>query len=244
MTRAGAARRRSTLADVPAPIIRAQDLLVGYGGAPVCAPVTFSVHPGRAIALVGANGSGKSTVLRAVIGLLEPAGGKLTVLGKPVDERTVEFRTGVSSVLDDDAYFPSLSVAEHLYLVARGHGVLDAWDRVDELLDEFGLTDHAKALPVSLSSGQRRRLLLAAGFARPRSLLVLDEPEQRLDRRMLSALTDRLLEEKAAGGAVLMATHDPELVRAVADRALHLDDTRNELLSAADAAERIARIPT
>ena len=233
---------RSTLTVVPQPVARAQDLLVGYGGAPVCAPVTFTLHPGRALALVGANGSGKSTVLRAVIGLLEPAGGTLTVLGRPVDERTVEFRSGVSSVLDDDAYFPSLSVAEHLYLVARGHGVLDAWDRVDELLDEFGLADHARSLPVSLSSGQRRRLLLAAGFARPRSLLVLDEPEQRLDRRMLAALATRLLAEKAAGGAVLMASHDPELVRAVADRALHLDDDANELLSAADAAERIARI--
>lgn len=228
---------------MPQPVVRAQDLLVGYGGAPVCAPVTFTLQPGRALALVGSNGSGKSTVLRAIIGLLEPAGGKLTVLGAAVDERTVEFRSAVSSVLDDDAYFPSLSVAEHLYLVARGHGVLDAWDRVDELLEEFGLVDHATALPVSLSSGQRRRLLLAAGFARPRSLLVLDEPEQRLDRRMLSALTDRLVAEKAAGGSVLMASHDPELVRAVADRALHLDDQRNEMLSAADAATRIARIP-
>ena len=224
--------------------MRAQDLLVGYGGVPVCAPVTFTLQPGRALALVGANGSGKSTVLRAVIGLIEPVGGKLTILGKPVDERDVEFRAGVSSVLDDDAYFPSLSVAEHLYLVARGHGVLDAWDRVDELLDEFGLADHAKVLPVSLSSGQRRRLLLAAGFARPRSVLVLDEPEQRLDRRMLAALSDRLLAEKAAGGAVLLASHDPDLVRAVADRALHLDDDANEMLSPAAAAERISRIPT
>ena len=228
---------------MPQPVVRAQDLLVGYGGAPVCAPVTFTVPPGRAVALVGANGSGKSTVLRAVIGLLEPAGGKLTVLGQPVDERSVAFRAAVSSVLDDDAYFPSLSVSEHLYLVARGHGVLDAWDRVGELLDEFGLADHAKSLPVSLSSGQRRRLLLAAGFARPRSLLVLDEPEQRLDQHMLSALADRLIAEKRAGGAVLMASHDPELVRAVADRGLLLADDRNELLSAADAAERISRMP-
>lgn len=229
---------------MPQPVVRAQDLLVGYGGAPVCAPATFTLQPGKALALVGANGSGKSTVLRAVIGLLEPGGGTLTVLGQPVDERSAEFRAAVSSVLDDDAYFPSLSVAEHLYLVARGHGVTDAWDRVDELLDEFGLTAHARALPVSLSSGQRRRLLLAAGFARPRSLLVLDEPEQRLDRRMLAALTQRLLDEKAAGGAVLMASHDPELVRAVADRALHLDDETNELLSPAAAADRISRIPT
>ncbi len=224
--------------------MRAQDLLVGYGGVPVCAPVTFTLQPGRALALVGANGSGKSTVLRAAIGLLEPSGGKLTILGQQVDERDAAFRAAVSSVLDDDAYFPSLSVAEHLYLVARGHGVLDAWDRVGELLEEFGLADHARSLPVSLSSGQRRRLLLAAGFARPRSLLVLDEPEQRLDRRMLATLTDRLLAEKAAGGAVLMASHDPDLVRAVADKALHLDDKTNELLAPAAAADRIARIPT
>ncbi len=209
----------------------------------MCAPVTFTLAAGKALALVGPNGSGKSTVLRAVIGLLEPAGGTVNVLGAAVDERSPEFRAAVSSVLDDDAYFPSLSVAEHLYLVARGHGVLDAWDRTEELLDEFGLTDHAKALPVALSSGQRRRLLLAAGFARPRSLLVLDEPEQRLDRRMRSALTQRLLDEKAAGGAVLLASHDAELVHDVADRALYLDDEANELLSPADAAERIARTP-
>ncbi len=228
---------------MPQPVAVARDLLVGYGGAPVCAPVRFTLHAGRALALVGPNGSGKSTVLRAVIGLLGPAGGSLKVLGEPVDERSERFRAAVSSVLDDDAYFPSLSVAEHLYLVARGHGVLDAWARTEELLDEFGLADHAKALPTALSSGQRRRLLLAAGFARPRSLLVLDEPEQRLDRRMRDALTRRLLDEKAAGGAVLMATHDAELVRAVADRAVHLDDEANELLSPADAADRIARLP-
>ena len=225
------------------PAVRAQDLLVGYGGAPVCAPVTFTLQPGRSLALVGANGAGKSTVLRAVIGLLEPVRGRLEVFGSEVDERETTFRTQVSSVLDDDAYFPSLSVAEHLYLIARGHGVRDAWDRVDELLDEFGLTEHARALPVALSSGQRRRLLLAAGFARPRSLLVLDEPEQRLDRRMHASLVERLLAEKAAGGAVLVATHDAALVRAVADRALHVDEERCELLSAEDGAALIEQVP-
>ncbi len=226
------------------PAVRARDLLVGYGAAPVCAPVTFTLGSGKVLALVGPNGSGKSTVLRAVIGLLEPVGGSVQVLGAAVDERTAEFRAAVSSVLDDDAYFPSLSVAEHLYLVARGHGVLDAWDRTDELLEEFGLADHARALPVALSSGQRRRLLLAAGFARPRSLLVLDEPEQRLDRRMRSALAQRLLDEKAAGGAVLLATHDADLVAAVADRALYLADDRNELLSPREAAARISQDPS
>jgi len=225
-------------------VVRANKLLVGYGGAPVCAPVSFNLPEGRALALVGANGAGKSTVLRAVIGLIEPAGGSLTVLGAEPDERDVEFRAKVSSVLDDDAYFPGLTVAEHLYLTARGHGMLGARELVAELLEEFGLAEHAASLPTALSSGQRRRLLLAAGFVRPRSLLVLDEPEQRLDLRMRADLADRLNAEKEAGGTVLMATHDAVLVRAVADRAVYVDDSSSPLLKADEAAARIEAEPS
>lgn len=204
------------------PVIRAVDLLVGYGGEPVCAPVSFTLPPGRALALVGLNGSGKSTVLRAVLGLLEPVGGRVEVLGRPVDEREVGFRTRVSSVLDDDAYFPALTVAEHLYLTARGHGVQGADAVVDELLEEFGLTEHASALPVALSSGQRRRLLLAAGLVRPRSLLVLDEPEQRLDVEGVAWLGKRLAVEKQNGLAILMASHEPALVEALNARVVEV----------------------
>ncbi|WP_273654214.1 ABC transporter ATP-binding protein [Cellulomonas fimi] len=223
------------------PVVRAQDLVVGYGGAPVCAPVSFTLAPGKAVALVGANGSGKSTVLKTVLGLLTPEQGTLRVFGEPVDERDVLFRTRVASVLDDDAYFPALTVAEHLYLTARGHGVLGADGVVDTLLDEFGLADHRRALPVALSSGQRRRLLLAAGFARPRSLLVLDEPEQRLDRAMRDRLAERLNVEKRDGGAVLLATHDPELVRAVADRAVVVADDVSRVVDPVEAARVISR---
>jgi ABC-type multidrug transport system ATPase subunit len=226
---------------VSKPVIRAQDLLVGYGGAPVCAPVSFTLAPGKVVALVGANGSGKSTVLRAVIGLLEPSGGSLQVFGRPVDEREVAFRANVASVLDDDAYFPALTVSEHLYLTARGHGVHGAQAVVADLLAEFGLSDHARSLPVALSSGQRRRLLLAAGFVRPRSLLVLDEPEQRLDRAMRDRLAARIVAEKEAGGAVLLATHDPDLLRAVADRAVHVADDVTRVLPTGQAADLIAR---
>lgn len=231
-----------TLADVPKPVaVRARKLLVGYGGEPVCAPVSFTLEPGRVLALVGANGSGKSTVLRAVLGLLEPAGGDVEVFGAEVDERDVTFRTRVASVLDDDAYFPALTVAEHLYLTARGHGVADAVQTVDALLDEFGLAEHGRSLPASLSSGQRRRLLLAAGFVRPRALLVLDEPEQRLDAGMRDRLAQRLVAEKRSGGAVLLATHDAELLLAVADRAVHVADDASVALSPVEAARVIGR---
>ncbi|RYV50250.1 ABC transporter ATP-binding protein [Pengzhenrongella frigida] len=225
------------------PVVRVDDLVLSYGGEPVCAPVSFTIAAGRALALVGANGSGKSTVLRAVLGLLEPVSGSLQVLGRDVDEREELFRAQVSSVLDDDAYFPALTVAEHLLLTARGHGVRDPDDLTDELLEDFGLSDHADVLPVALSSGQRRRLLLAAGFARPRQLLVLDEPEQRLDQRMRAALAERLRAETDRGGAVLLATHDPELLESVAHRAVLVADDVSRRLSVADAARAIRAEP-
>ena len=225
------------------PVIRVDNLVLSYGGEPVCAPVSFTLGAGRALALVGANGSGKSTVLRAVLGLLEPVSGSLKVLGREVDEREQSFRANVSSVLDDDAYFPALTVAEHLLLTARGHGLSRPGEVVGQLLEDFGLTDHANVLPTALSSGQRRRLLLAAGFARPRHLLVLDEPEQRLDQRMRAALAERLRAETAAGGSVLLATHDPELLEAVAHQAVLVADDKSRRLPVADAARAIRAEP-
>ncbi|WP_432488855.1 ABC transporter ATP-binding protein [Kineococcus sp. SYSU DK018] len=198
-------------------------LVVGYGR-PVCAPVSVRVAAGEAVCLVGANGAGKSTVLRAVAGLLEPLAGEVRLRGEPVDERRAAFRRQVASVFDEDAWFGELSVAEHLELVARGHGVRDVQAVVDAELAAQRLTGAADQLPVSLSSGQKRRLLLAAALVRPRALLLLDEPEQRLDPPGREALAQRLTDERDAGTALLVATHDVVLLRRLADRAVVVDD--------------------
>lgn len=222
-------------------VLRATGLSVGYAGAPVCAPVDLVVGDGQMLAVIGANGSGKSTLLRAFLGLLEPLAGTVEVLGRAVDEREREFRTHVAGVLDADAYFPGLTTREHLVLTARGHAVRSAGAAVDTLLDLFGLTDRANAFPESLSSGQRRRLLLAAAFARPRRLLVLDEPEQRLDVRMRRTLATMLGEDAGRGVSIVFATHDADLLRATGAPALLVADDRCEVLRPADAVATLAR---
>ena len=223
-------------------LLVAEALSVGHGTAPVCAPVDLRLAPGRALAVVGPNGSGKSTLLRTLVGLLEPLDGTVAFDGAPVDERAAAFRRDVAAVLDDDAFFVSLTGREHLLLTARGHGVAAAEEVVDAEVEAFGLGERADALPSALSSGQRRRLALAAAFVRPARLLVLDEPERRLDAGMRARLATRLAALRDAGTAVLMASHDADVVGTVADEVLVVDDDACRLLDPVEAAGRIAEL--
>ena len=191
-----------------------------YGGRRIIDELTFAVGAGEATALVGPNGSGKTTVLRCVVGAVAPTAGRVLVAGHEVDERHPDQRRAVAALLDDHDLFADMSVAEHLDLLARAHGDTDPAGLVATLLDEVGLTGAADQLPGSLSSGQRRRLALATVFVRPRRLLVLDEPEQRLDTAGLEWLTAKLIAEKQSGTAILLASHDEDLVDAVADEIL------------------------
>ncbi|HEV7871779.1 MAG TPA: ABC transporter ATP-binding protein [Modestobacter sp.] len=216
-------------------LLEATDLSVGYGGEPVCAPVTLSVATGSAVALVGPNGAGKSTVLQTLVGLLPPLAGTVHFAGRAVDERDGDFRRAVAGVLDDDAFFPSLTGEEHLLLTARGHGVVDAEQVVATELAAFGLAERSGALPSALSSGQRRRLALAGALVRPAQLLVLDEPERRLDTAMRRTLAERLAAVVDAGGTVLFASHDPAFIGTLADRVLLVRDDECAVVAPDDA---------
>ncbi|KGM09637.1 ABC transporter ATP-binding protein [Cellulomonas bogoriensis] len=225
--------------DATSPLVHARELSVGYGAGPVCAPVDLDLTPGEVLALVGPNGAGKSTVLRAVLGLLEPLGGTLEVLGATPDERAASFRARVAGVMDDDSWFPALTTREHLLVTAAGHGVTSPGAVVDDVLGTVGLVDRADVLPSALSSGQRRRLLLAAAFVRPCDLLVLDEPEQRLDTEMRGTLADLVLARATQGAGVLVATHDGTLLQALSGDAVVIGERTCERMGAAAALARM-----
>jgi ABC-2 type transport system ATP-binding protein len=220
------------------PVLSATGLDVGFG-APVCPPVDLELHAGQVLAVVGSNGVGKSTLLRTLAGRQAPLAGELLLFGAPVDDRSQEFRASVAVDLGDDVFIPALTVTEHLLMVGYGHGVADAEGVTAAMLDDFGLAERADALPSALSSGQRRRLLLAGVFVRPRALMLLDEPEQRLDGAMRQILADRLNQEAAAGGSVLLATHDPELVRRACSDVLALADDAVRRMSPEEGARYI-----
>lgn len=134
------------------------------------------------------------------------------------------FRRNVATIFDEDAFFPGLTVAEHLLMTAHGFQVPDPEQAVAAELDFFELSHRGANMPDELSSGQRRRVLLASAFIRPASLMVLDEPEQRLDVRMRRELAIRLNATTHTGCALLLITHDPVLLTEVAQHCMVVDE--------------------
>jgi ABC-2 type transport system ATP-binding protein len=207
------------------PLLTLTGVSRSYGPLQALKPVDLTVLPGQCIALLGVNGSGKSTLLRIAAGRDTPTTGQVRYRGNPLREDALIARTEIAVAGEASSTYPDLTVREHLMLVAVAHGGgAQAPDLVDETLAECRLADHGDALPGSLSSGQRQALQLAAVLVRPRRVLILDEPEQRLDPGARKWLAGLLAREKAAGAAVLLATHHVELADAVADEAVVLLD--------------------
>jgi ABC-2 type transport system ATP-binding protein len=207
------------------PLLQLIDVSRSFGPVNALKPVALRVDPGRCVALLGVNGSGKSTLLRIAAGRDTPSTGQVRYGGAPLREDDLAARTEIAMVGDASSAYPDLTVWEHLMLVAVAHGAGSDSERlVDEAMAECRLSEHELALPIALSSGQRQAMQIAAVLVRPRRLLILDEPEQRLDpgaRRWLAGL---LAGEKERGVAVLLATHHVELAEAVADEAVVLLD--------------------
>lgn len=204
------------------PVLKVSGLTKKYGDHIIIDRFNLEVREGEAVALTGRNGAGKSTILRCIVGADKPTEGNVEVLGKRMNESDPELRRAVATVIDDLDFFPDLSVVEHLDLLARAHGLDNADAVVDEVLDEVQLVPQSGQLPGTLSSGQRRRLALATAFVRPRQLLVLDEPEQRLDVEGVEWLGRRLKEDLDDGLAIVLASHEPSLLEAIGARVVRV----------------------
>ena len=207
-------------------VLKVSGLRRAFGPVTIFDSFSLEVRAGEAIALTGRNGAGKSTLLRCLVGADRPDEGTVEVLGRPMSETSPQIRRDVATVIDDLDFFPDLSVVEHLDLLARAHGIADPDALVDEVLEEVQLVPQSGQLPGTLSSGQRRRLALATAFVRPRKLLILDEPEQRLDTEGVGWLAQKLKAERQQGLAIVFASHEPTLVETVATRTVELGAPR------------------
>ncbi|MGH9247316.1 MAG: ABC transporter ATP-binding protein [Acidimicrobiales bacterium] len=192
-----------------------------YGDLVALEPLDLEVAAGERLALVGHNGSGKSTFLRLAAGLLEPTDGTVEVSGAPAG--SVAARTATAYVPDDPVLYDDLSVREHLTYIASLHRSEPTEDEVDELLTMLGLAGRADDLPARFSRGLRQKTSLAIAFVRPFDVLLVDEPFVGLDAPGKQALFELLDRTYDQGQTLLVATHDPSFVERV-DRCVALRD--------------------
>jgi len=185
----------------------AENLTCRRGERLIFARLSLTLPPGGAVVLTGANGSGKSSLLRLLATLLTPATGRLLWDGAPVRDDLPAYRARLHYVGHLDAIKPALGVRETLdfWAMARGGGAT----LVDRALAEFGL-DPAADWPCRwLSAGQRRRLALARLVAIAAPLWLLDEPGAALDADGEACLQAAIVAHRRAGGRVVVATHQP-----------------------------------
>ncbi|WP_125130213.1 ABC transporter ATP-binding protein [Microbacterium sp. 10M-3C3] len=227
-------------------VVRVRGLTVARGRGrmrrTVLSDVDLDVPRGAFVAIVGRNGAGKSTLAQAIAGVQRPPRGTVHVGGVDVsraDPRTLA-RTVGFVFQNPEHQFLATSVREEL-----AHGLrmqrLPAADiaaRTDELLDRFGLADHADRHPFTLSGGQKRRLSVGTALVAGAPVLVLDEPTFGQDRARADELLDLLEELRRAGTTIVVVTHDMQLVAEHADTAIVLSDGR--VVAAGDAAAVLA----
>jgi ABC-2 type transport system ATP-binding protein len=211
-----------------APVLSVSGLARRYGALEALRDVDLKIHPGECVAVIGHNGSGKTTAVRLIAGLLDPSAGSVQVEGAPIHEEpaAIDARAALALVPDTPSLYDDLTVREHLQLVAVAHDAADSDldERIEELLAGLGLLDKADVMPGTLSRGLRQQVQLACALIRPWRLLVLDEPVVGLDPASQRTLREFLVEAKRAGRAVLLTTHQLEFARGVADRAIVLSD--------------------
>ncbi|MBI4545492.1 MAG: heme ABC exporter ATP-binding protein CcmA [Gemmatimonadetes bacterium] len=184
--------------------------------------VTLRVAPGEVVALVGHNGSGKTTLLRVAATAIRPTRGSGRVCGRDILREPAAVRPLVGFLGHSPGLYEDLTASENLLFSLRMAGVAADSRAVAGALAEVGLTREAGEMVRYFSAGMRRRLALARLLLRPGRLVLLDEPYASFDPEGVERVNRLVREQRAHGGAVILATHDLARAAEVADRMVEL----------------------
>ncbi len=195
--------------------IRTEGLTKRYGTVDALSNLDLAVAPGEVLGYLGPNGSGKTTTIRLLLGLIRPTAGRSEIFGLDSQRQAVEAHRHLSYVPGEANLWPSLTGEETLHLLGRVQGAVDAHYR-DELIDRFDLDITKKVR--AYSKGNRQKLILVAGLMGRAELLVLDEPTSGLDPLMEQAFRHSVNEAKERGQTVFLSSHILSEVEALCDR--------------------------
>jgi ABC-2 type transport system ATP-binding protein len=165
---------------MPEPVVIVKNLTRRFGDFIAVDHLNFSVQPGEIVGYLGPNGSGKTTTIRMLLGLLEPSDGKATVLGFDAFRQSEQVRSRTGYMSQKFALYDDLTVQENLAFYGGVYGIREK-SRLDETFELVGLTSHVSDMARDLSAGWRQRLALAIALVHHPKLIFLDEPTSGVD---------------------------------------------------------------
>jgi cell division transport system ATP-binding protein len=204
----------------PDMLVRFDEVFAGYGEHPVLKGVSFALEKGEFVYLIGRTGSGKSSILKLIYADMLPNRGQVQVVGydtlrmKYKDIPMLRRKLGI--VFQDFQLLPDRNVAENVEFAMRATGWRDSTlirNRINDLLMLVGLSAKMKHLPHQLSGGEQQRVVIARALVNDPHLLIADEPTGNLDPEVTDHIMDILRKINNMGTAVLMATHEHDLIR-------------------------------
>jgi polyether ionophore transport system ATP-binding protein len=195
--------------------LQTEGLTKRYGSFTALDNLTLSVQKAEVLGYLGPNGAGKTTTIRAILGLIKPTAGKATIFGIDSQVNKVEAHKRIAYVPGESIFWPSLTGAETLHLLAKVHGQVDMKYQ-KELIKRFNFEPKKKVR--TYSKGNRQKINLIAAFSTRADLLIMDEPTSGLDPIMEQAFKQSVLEAKSNGQTVFLSSHILEEVEALCDR--------------------------
>src|SRR5687768_6181316 len=216
---------------MPDPVIQVRSVTKKFGSKTVLDQITLDVFDGETLVILGGSGSGKSTMLRLMIGNIRYDGGDILGFGKSLnrmsDDEIADYRKSVGVLFQSGALFNSMTVAQNVALPLREHTDLPA-ETIDIIvkikLEQVGLREHARKMPSELSGGMKKRAGLARAIALDPQILFYDEPSAGLDP-VTSSEIDALINDLKTklGVTSVVVTHEMDSAFRIADRMVLLD---------------------
>jgi len=222
-------------------MLQVSDLQAGYGGSQVLHSISLHVQDGEAVVILGPNGHGKTTLLRAISGLIQPTGGRVALEGRDITRLEPEaiVAAGVVHIPQGDLLFPEMTVLENLLMGAYRS---DAWRERNKKLEQVfalfpRLAERKKQLARSLSGGERRMLALGRGLMGKARIFMIDEPSLGLAPLVIEQVYETIREIRRTGPSILLVEENANHIAGLADRvylleagALVQEGTADELL--------------
>lgn len=207
--------------------ITVKDLSAGYGGVDIVSGVSFEASPGEILTMIGPNGGGKSTILKAICGLIPKNGGSVEICGKNADSLSRAERSRILSVMLTERLRPDMMTCRDVIAAGRYpytgmFGVLTEQDEriVENAVEIVNACEFANSDFNSISDGQRQRVLLARAICQEPKVLILDEPTSYLDIRHKIAFFEILRKLADDGLAVVMSLHELDFAEKVSDKVI------------------------